>query len=82
VVYDAEHGQLPVRESVYAGTRGTIAIDGQSLICGTTELWADAFYDRGLQAARLITTINREATEVRYDGFGRMEAMHKPDPDL
>jgi RHS repeat-associated protein len=75
VTYDASYDELPVLESVYVGPLAQVS-NG----CGPTPLSAIATYDRGLHAAQTVTDLHGEVTTLRYDGFGRIAALTKPDP--
>ncbi len=73
--YDAPFADLTTTETVYVGPLAAAAEHG------STDLTASARYDRGLVLTVRVTDLHGELTDVSYDGFGRVLAVLKPDPD-
>ena len=79
VGYDAPFDELATSETVYVGL--VTAPSGQApAACSGTALTASAQYDRGLAVVTLVTDVHQERTTAAYDGFARLTALTKPDP--
>ncbi|MCW5833510.1 MAG: VCBS repeat-containing protein [Labilithrix sp.] len=76
--FDDAFAQLVVEASVGAGYVGSAT---GPAACGSYALTSFAEYDRGLGVATTLTGPGGEVSSVTYDGFGRVTAMHLPDPD-
>src|SRR5262249_25042998 len=48
--------------------------------CGSLALVSRAEYDRGFGSPMRVRDIHGETTGAAYDGFGRLTALSKPDP--
>ena len=77
--YDDTFKDLATHETVFVGAAPTTP--GQ-LACGPTPLTSSADYDRGLGAVTRVHDLHAELTTTRYDGFGRLTQLNKPDPYL
>jgi RHS repeat-associated protein len=75
ISYDPLYAELPIIEQVHVGPLAQVAGG-----CGPTPLTASATYDRGLHAVTQMTDLHGEVSTAAYDGFGRIVALTKPDP--
>ncbi len=80
IVYDAAFGELPVTELVFTGAATPMNINGSAVACGGLALATTAAYDRGLGTVVQVTEPRNEVTTAMHDGFGRITALSKPDP--
>ncbi len=74
--FDPAFAQLPVENTSYSGF-----IPPSSGSCGTYTLTSSLAYDRGLGLATHSTGPGGDLSVTVYDGFGRVVAVHMPDPD-
>ncbi len=74
--FDSAFAQLAVSETVHSG----FVAPGSSS-CGTYTLTSSVEYDRGLGVATQSTGPGGDVGVAVYDGFGRVLAVHEPDPD-
>jgi hypothetical protein len=79
--HGAQHAELAVKETIYAGEAMPATIAGQSVACGARALSATAGHDRGLQAPMVVVGVHGEVSTIRYDGFGRVLSVFAPDPE-
>jgi RHS repeat-associated protein len=75
IYYDDAYAQLPRYESLTVG-QGEFS-------CGAFDIETRApTYDRGLGVVTRLVDVRGAVSTVRYDGFGRVTAILKPDPDV
>lgn len=75
-MFDSAFAQLPVEATVHTGY-----VPPGSSSCGTYTLTSSLAYDRGLEMSTQSTGAGGEVSVTVYDGFGRVVAMHLPDPE-
>jgi RHS repeat-associated protein len=76
VYYDDAYAQLPNFESLTGGQPVLYS-------CGSVDLDTRApTYDRGLGVVTRLVDVRGAVSTVRYDRFGRVTAILKPDPDV
>ena len=69
VAYDSGYQQLPTTEAVYTGGGCTLGA-----------LSTTATYDRGFELVVNVTDMQSQPTAIRYDHFGRLSELTRPDP--
>ncbi|MGH7285758.1 MAG: toxin TcdB middle/N-terminal domain-containing protein, partial [Polyangiaceae bacterium] len=73
--FDSAYAQLSTMQTTNVGEIGSGG-------CGMTALTTITAYDRGLGVVTSTTDVRGEVSLVTYDGFGRVTAAYKPDPNV